>query len=52
MKLFNSIILLAAITLLNNACVSRTSTSEKVYGNAATEKKTIWIWQDEYRNTK
>ena len=52
MKLFNSIVLLAAVSLLNSACISRTVTTEKGFGKDKTEKKILWIWQDEYRNPK
>ena len=52
MKLVNAIVLLAAISLLNSGCVSRTVTTEKGFGEDKTEKKIIWIWQKEYRNTK
>lgn len=52
MKLFNSVVLLAILSLLGSGCVSRTTTSEKGYGEDTTEKKILWIWQDEYRNMK
>ena len=52
MKLFNSILLLAAISLLGSGCVSRTVTKGKGYGGDTTEKKIIWIWQKEYRQSK
>lgn len=47
-----SIILLLAIATLASACVSRTSTVEKGYGEDTTSTKLIWIWQKEFRNTK
>ena len=54
MKLFNAIALLAAISLLTCACVSRTTTTNAPLGQGedgkVTEKKLIWIWQKEYRN--
>ena len=54
MKLFNAIALLAAISLLTCACVSRTTTTGAPLGQGedgkVTEKKLIWIWQDEFRN--
>jgi predicted small secreted protein len=49
MKLIWSIVLLAALSLLNSACVSRTVTTEKGFGDDTTKKKIVWIWQDEYR---
>lgn len=52
MKLFCSIFMLAALTLLSTACVSRTVTSEKGFGDDRTEKKILWIWQKEYREGK
>ncbi len=52
MKLFNPVILLAAISLLSCACVSRTTTTEKGYGEDLEEKKIIWFWQDEFRKPK
>lgn len=67
MKPFASVVLLFAIALLCNACVSRTVTVEPQYRGASAGKKTtlgsdpksemvskkiIWIWQDEYRNKK
>ena len=54
MKLFNAIALLAAISLLTCACVSRTTTAKAPLGQGGdgkvVEKKLIWIWQDEFRN--
>jgi len=52
MKLLSSIVLLAAISLLSSACVSRTVTTEKGFGEDKTTKKIVWIWQKEYRNQK
>ena len=52
MKLFGSLALLAVISLLQTACVSRTTTVEKGFENEVTEKKLIWIWQDEFYNSK
>ena len=52
MNLLKPIILLSAVTVLSSACVSRTSTVEKGFGEDQTEKKIVWIWQDEYRNSK
>ena len=52
MKLFISIVLLASVSLLNTACVSRTVTTEKGFGEDKTEKKIVWIWQKEYRQGK
>lgn len=50
MKVFYFLIALAALSLLNSGCVSRTVTRESGFGEDNTEKKIIWIWQDEYRN--
>ena len=52
MKLFCAVFLLVAFSLLSSACVSRTVTSESGFGEERTEKKLIWIWEKEYRNTK
>ena len=52
MKFSISIVLLAAISMLNSACVSRTVTTEKGFGEDKTETKIIWIWQKEYREGK
>ena len=52
MKLFISIVLLASVSLLNTACVSRTTTSERGFGDDKTEKKIVWIWQKEYHQRK
>ena len=52
MKLSLALPLIAAVSLLTSSCVSRTTSSEKGYGEDATEKKIIWIWQDEYRKEK
>jgi len=52
MKVFISIVLLAAVSLMNTACVSRTVTTEKGFGEDKTEKKILWIWQKEYRQGK
>jgi len=52
MNLLKPIILLSVVTVLSSACVSRTSTIEKGYGEDLTEKKIVWIWQDEFRNSK
>jgi hypothetical protein len=52
MKQFTPIILLAFIALLANGCVSRTTTSKRGYGTDFSEKKTVWIWQKEYRDPK
>ena len=50
MKCFSAIVLLAAFSLLSSSCVSRTTTSQKGFGEDVTEKKIVWIWQKEYRN--
>ena len=48
MKQLAAWILLIAITLLCNACVSRTYTTQA--GKETTSEKTlIWIWQDDFR---
>lgn len=47
-----AVILLLAIAALTPACVSRTSTVEKGYGDDVTSTKLIWIWQKEFRNAK
>ena len=52
MKRLYPILLLAFIALLVNGCVSRTTTSKRGYGNDFSEKKTVWIWQKEYREPK
>ncbi len=52
MKRFYPIILLATIVLLGSGCVSRTTTSKRGYGNDFSEKKIVWIWQEEYRNSE
>ena len=52
MNMLNSIILLSVVTILSSACVSRTTTVEKGYGEDVTAKKIVWIWQDEFRNSK
>jgi hypothetical protein len=52
MKQFTSLVLLAAFALLSSGCISRTSSSEQVYGHDMDEKKIIWIWQKEYRDPK
>ena len=49
MKLFQSILLFATIALLSCACVSRTTTTEKGYGDDVTDTKIVWIWQKEFR---
>ena len=61
------ILFLFAVTALLSGCVSRTSTTGPVnrgqihdgkpHGatqkhSGSGEKKTVWIWQDEYRNSK
>ncbi len=61
------ILFLFAVTALLSGCVSRTVTTGpknrgqthngKAYGadpklSKSGEKKIIWIWQDEYRNSK
>jgi len=43
-------LLMLVPALLCSACVSRTYISDDE--NGASEKKLLWIWQDEYRNTK
>ncbi|MEN7973554.1 MAG: hypothetical protein ABFR47_06930 [Verrucomicrobiota bacterium] len=54
MKLFASILLLAIVSMLNTACISRTTTSDAPLGKGkdgkVVEKKLIWVWQDEFRN--
>lgn len=53
MKTICSLILLAAIVLLSNACVSREVSASSPLNKGeekVIEKKLIWIWQDEYRN--
>jgi hypothetical protein len=49
MKLIPSILLLSVITLLSSACVSRTTTTEKGYGDDTTNTKLVWVWQEEFR---
>ena len=64
MKLFRSVFLLSAITLLGSACISRTVMIEheqrgeiplkgKGYGSEThgelVEKKIIWFWQEDFR---
>jgi hypothetical protein len=58
MKLFRSLLLLSAITLLGSACVSRTTTrtpglndiNKRIDPNTGQiiESKTIWFWQDDF----
>lgn len=43
------LLLMLVLTLLCSACVSRTYISDDADG-ATSEKKLLWIWQDEYRN--
>ena len=43
------VLLILVLTLLCSACVSRTYLSDDAEGTAS-EKKLLWIWQDEYRN--
>ena len=45
------LLLMLVLTLLCSACVSRTYISDDADG-ATSEKKLLWIWQDEYRNMK
>ena len=52
MKLFTSILLLAAFILLNTGCVSRTTITEKGYGDDQTKQETIWFWQKDFRKPK
>ena len=66
MKKCLSILCLAAFAALLGGCVSRTVVNEpqhrgaipkdKSYGSDSQgkviQKKTIWIWQDEYRNPR
>ena len=49
MKLFLYLTMITA-SMLTCSCVSRTTNTEKGYGEDETEKKIIWIWQDEYKN--
>ena len=49
MKLFQSMLLLSVITLLSSACVSRTTTTEKGYGDDTEDTKIVWVWQEEFR---
>lgn len=52
--------ILFALSFLNTACVVRTATKKQYYGEAKQSglkppekfnyKKTVWIWQDEFRN--
>jgi hypothetical protein len=48
MKLYIYLTLISVASLLTSSCVSRTTTSEK----GETEKKTVWIWQDDYKKEK
>jgi len=54
MKIVRSIILLAIVSMLSSACVSRTTSTSPPLGTnkdgKVLEKKVIWIWQDEFRN--
>jgi hypothetical protein len=52
MKFFYPAIILAFAALLSIGCVSRTTTSEKGFGEDRTEKKLIWIWEKEFRKPK
>jgi hypothetical protein len=52
MKLYQSILLLSVITGLSSACVSRTTTIEKGYGEDTEDTKLVWVWQEEFRNKK
>jgi hypothetical protein len=68
MKKLISALLLAAVVMIGNGCVSRTvriepeqrgaSVSEKdtVFGadpqSKLVDKKIVWIWQKEYRETR
>jgi hypothetical protein len=52
MKNYLFLTLIIAASILTSSCVSRTTSSEKGYGADTTEKKIIWIWQDEYRKEK
>ncbi len=52
MKLIYSILILTIISLLTSACISRTISSSTPLGKEGirTEKKILWIWQDEFHN--
>lgn len=52
MKPIFSIILISVVTILSCSCVSRTVSSSAPLGKEGktVEKKTVWIWQDDYRN--
>ena len=52
MKLFTSILLLATFLILNSGCVSRTTTTEKGYGDDKTDQEVIWFWQKDFRQPK
>ncbi len=52
MKSGQTLILLALFAVLGSSCVSRTTTKKSGHGNDSSEKKTLWIWQEEYRNSK
>ena len=52
MNVFYPAVILACTALLSGGCVSRTTTSEKGFGESATEKKIVWIWEKEFRNPK
>ena len=52
MKTVQSILLLALVAMLSSSCVSRTVSSKDGYGGDTENKSIIWIWQEEYRNTK
>ena len=52
MNLFQSILLFSVVVLLSSACVSRTTTTEKGYGEDTNEKKLIWVWQEDFRKPK
>lgn len=42
----------AAVMLAAAGCVSRTTTTQRGFGEDVTEKRMIWIWEKEFRNPK
>ncbi|MCK5675477.1 MAG: hypothetical protein KAH99_00515 [Verrucomicrobia bacterium] len=54
MKTIRSILLLAIVATLSSSCISRTTSTSAPLGKGedgkVTEKKLVWIWQDEFRN--
>lgn len=50
MKMISLFLGFSISVLLLSGCVSRTSTIERGVGEDVEQKKTVWIWQDEYRD--